>query len=144
MYKVQAESLEEYFAADPARTSDLKALDAAVRHNAPALKRWFYAGAKAGEPGMQFKLIGYGTTLYRDLPGTKWPIIGIALQKNYISVYLAIAKPDASLITEDYRGKLGESRMGQNNFSFETFGQLDQASVASLLKDVARLAAPTP
>jgi hypothetical protein len=142
MYKVQAESLAEYFAFDPARKDDLKAFDAAVRLNAPDLKRWFYAGVKAGEPGMQFKMIGYGVTEYRALAGTKWPIIGVALQKNYISVYLAIAKQDSSLITEDYRGKLGESRMGQNNFSFETFGQLDQESVAALLKAVARLAAP--
>jgi hypothetical protein len=141
MYQVQAESLAEYFASDPARKADLEAFDAAARHNAPALERWFYPGAKAGEPGMQFKLIGYGVTEYRDLPGTKWPIIGVALQKNYISVYLAIAKPDGALLTEDYRGKLGESRMGRNNFSFKAFGQLDQDSVAALLKAVARLAA---
>ncbi|WP_374514468.1 hypothetical protein [Niveibacterium sp.] len=141
MYKVQAESLEAYFAFDPARQGDLKAFDAAVGQHAPDLKRWFYAGAKAGEAGMQFKMIGYGITEYREIAGTEWPIVGVALQKNYISVYLAIAMPDASLITEAYRGKLGESRMGQNNFSFETFGQLNQEAVAALLKAVAELAA---
>ncbi|WP_341677447.1 hypothetical protein [Niveibacterium sp. SC-1] len=142
MYKVQAESLEEYFASDPARRSDLEAFDAAVRRNAPGLERWFHPGVKAGEPGMQFKMIGYGVTECRALAGTRWPLIGVALQKNYIAVYLAIAKPDPSLVTEDYRGKLGESRMGQNNLSFETFGQRDHEAIAALLKAVTELTAP--
>ena len=62
----------------------------------------------------------------------------MALQKNYISVYITARKPDSSLITEDYRGKLGESRMGQSNFSFETFAQLRQEALAALVKEVAK------
>jgi hypothetical protein len=43
---------------------------------------------------------------------------GVALQKNYISVYFAINK-DIAPIARPYAGKLGELRMGRNNFSFE-------------------------
>lgn len=44
--------------------------------------------------------------------------MGIALQKNYISVYLSVMKEGAPLL-ESYSGKLGEARAGSNNFSFE-------------------------
>ena len=138
MYKVQAKSLAEYFASDPERRSDLEALDAVVRRTAPRLTRWFYPGVKAGEAGMQFKMIGYGVTEYRAKAGTKWPIIGVALQKNYISVYITARKSDTSFITQDYRGELGESRMGRSNFSFERFAQLNHEAVAALVKEIAK------
>jgi len=126
------------FASDTERRSDLEALDKVIRRTAPRLTRWFYPGVKKGEAGMRFKMIGYGVTEYRAKAGTKWPIIGVALQKNYISVYITARKSDASLITEDYRGKLGESRMGRSNFSFETFAQLHQEAVAALVREIAK------
>jgi hypothetical protein len=47
VHKVWTSTLDEYFNADPARTSDLEALDALIRETAPRLKRWFYAGASS-------------------------------------------------------------------------------------------------
>ena len=44
MFKVRANSLEEYFDADLARKSDLLALDVLIRKTAPGLERWFYPG----------------------------------------------------------------------------------------------------
>jgi hypothetical protein len=41
MHKVQANTLDEYFNADPARKSDLVAPDALIRETAPKLERWF-------------------------------------------------------------------------------------------------------
>ena len=138
MFKVPAESLEEYLAFDPARTGDLEQLDALIRKAAPSLKRYFHTGTPAGEIGMRFKMIGYGQTRYRVKTGesTVWPVIGAALQKNYISVYFAVDK-DGAPIVDSYKGRLGELRTGQNNFSFVRFGDLNGDSLTSLLAEAA-------
>jgi hypothetical protein len=65
----------------------------------------------------------------------EWPIICLALQKNYISLYTSVVK-DGRLIVDQYKGRLGELRTGNNNFSFVTFDQLDRQAVVALLKDI--------
>jgi hypothetical protein len=138
MFKVPAESLEDYLAFDPARTGDLQQLDALIRKAAPSLERYFHAGTPAGEIGMRFKMIGYGQTRYRVKSGesTVWPVIGAALQKNYISVYFAVDK-DGAPIVDSYKGSLGELRTGQNNFSFVRFGDLNGDALSSLVAETA-------
>jgi hypothetical protein len=137
MFKVQANSLDEYFDADLARKEDLQALDALICEAVPGLERWFYPGAPAGAPGMRMNLIGYGCFQYQVKSGQRaqWPIIGLALQKNYISLYTSVVK-DGAPITARYKGLLGELKTGRGNFSFVTFDQLDQDAVVALLKDI--------
>jgi hypothetical protein len=137
MFKVQANSLDEYFDADPARKADLQAMDALIRKTAPRLERWFYAGAKADGPGMKMSLIGYGSFQYEVKSGQRvtWPIVGLALQKNYISLYTSVVKDGAS-ITDRHKGALGELRSGRGNFSFVTFAQLNREGVEALLTDI--------
>lgn len=60
MFKVDAENLRAYFAFDPARKAALLKLDAAIRRAAANLTRHFHRGTPAGQPGMRFKMIGYG------------------------------------------------------------------------------------
>ena len=89
---------------------------------------------------MRMKMIGYGKFRYAIKSGqtTEWPVIGVALQKNYISVYLAVRK-NGHPIVETYAGKLGELRSGHNNFSFERYGDLKVDELLSLFADVARI-----
>ena len=137
MFQVEANTLEEYFRSDIRRQAELEAVDMLICKTIPDLKRWFYAGTPAGEPGVRMKLIGYGSFHYTVKPGkaVEWPIIGLALQKNYITVYLSVTK-NGSPILDEYKGKLGEQRVGNNNFSFVTFDQLNQDMVVALLKDI--------
>jgi hypothetical protein len=137
MHKVQAKTLDEYFNADPARKSDLEALDILIRDIAPELQRWFYAGAAEGKPGMRVSLIGYGAFQYEMKSGERveWPIVCVALQKNYMTLYTSVFKDDAPIV-DQYIGRLGELKAGINNFSFVTFDQLDQDTVAALVKDI--------
>jgi hypothetical protein len=65
----------------------------------------------------------------------EWPILGMALQKNYLTLYTSVFKDDAPIV-DQYTGKLGELRAGVNNFSFVTFGQLDPDAVTALIKDI--------
>jgi hypothetical protein len=137
MFQVQANSLDEYFDADLARKGDLQALDALIRETVPGLERWFYPGAPAGGAGMRMNLIGYGCFQYEVKSGQRveWPIVGLALQKNYISLYTSVVKDDAP-ITDRYKGALGELKAGRGNFSFVKFDQLDRDAVVVLLKDI--------
>ena len=89
---------------------------------------------------MRFKMIGYGKSFYHATTGEKveWPVVDVALQKNYISVYFAVTKRRAA-VTNPYAGRLGELRMGRNNFSFEGFDDLDLSCAAALFSDAAQV-----
>jgi hypothetical protein len=130
MFRVAADTLEAYLGFDPERTADLQALHALMRKAAPALKRHFHSGTPAGEAGMRMNLIGYGKFRYAIKSGktASWPVIGVALQKNYISVYVAVTRKGKPLVS-CYAGKLGEKRMGGNNFSFVKFADLNPGAV---------------
>jgi hypothetical protein len=137
MHKVQAKTLDEYFNADPVRKSDLEALDILIRDTASKLERWFYVGASDGKPGMRMSLIGYGAFQYEMKSGQRveWPIICVALQKNYMTLYTSVFKDDAPIV-DQYIGRLRELKAGINNFSFVTFDQLDRDAVGALVKDI--------
>lgn len=140
MFRVTADSLEAYLAFDPDRTAELEKLNVLMRKAAPGLKRHFHAGTPAGEAGMRMTMIGYGQFRYAVKSGkvALWPVIGVALQKNYISVYVAVTR-DGKPLVPFYAGKLGEMRMGGNNFSFETFDDLKAPAVAALFAEAASI-----
>lgn len=140
MFRVDVDSLKDYFDFDPKRTIDLEQLDKLIRKSAPGLQRYFHRGTPEGEPGMRFKMIGYGRFHYlaRDGQRVEWPAVGVALQRNYISVYLSITKDGASLIPS-YAGKLGECRVGSNNFSFRKYEELDARVVSTLFAEADHL-----
>lgn len=140
MFSVDVDSLEAYFAFDPGRTAELEQLHTLIRKSAPGLKCHFHAGTPTGEAGMRMKLIGYGKFRYAIKSGktTPWPVIGVALQKNYISIYVAVTR-DAKPLVSCYAGRLGELRSGGNNFSFRTFAELNSPVASSLFAEAAAI-----
>src|SRR6185437_1440335 len=100
----------------------------------------FHAGTPAGEAGMRMNMIGYGQFRYAIKSGktASWPVIGVALQKNYISVYVAVTRNGKALVPF-YAVRLGELRMGGNNFSFVKFADLNPGAVASLIAEAAAI-----
>ena len=145
MFRVTADTLQAYLDFDPERKGDLVALHKLLVAAAPDLKRHFHRGTPAGEAGMRMKMIGYGKFRYAIKSGksTEWPVIGVALQKNYISVYVTVTRQGAPLVSR-YAGKLGELRVGGNNFSFERFDDLKQDAVSALFAEVAGIFAADP
>lgn len=140
MYKVNADTRNEYLNEAVNSGRDLKSIDTFIQKIAPTLQPWFYdVGPK--DPGMTFKMVAYGKFTYTPAKSPDavidWPVIGIALQKNYISVYISITKDDKPLV--DYYDQLGYTRRGNNNFSFETFGQLDKSAFEQMIKEIARI-----
>jgi hypothetical protein len=136
MFRVDADSLDAYLDFDPKRKTELLKLDGVIRRSAPTLKRHFHEGTPAGSAGMRMKMIGYGKVQYAIKSGktTPWPVVGVALQKNYISVYMAVTKAARPLL-QGYAGKLGELRSGGNNFSFEAFDDLNTTQLSKLFAE---------
>lgn len=137
MYKVNANSRQEYMSVARVLGRDLDDLDRFIRECAPALKPWFY-NIGPDQPGMTFKMLSYGTFTYRPKKNTDdtvdWPVIGVAVQKNYISIYFSVTK-DSEPIVSFYKADVRCERSGSNNFSFKTFDQLDKAVFKKLLKE---------
>jgi hypothetical protein len=145
VFRIKAANLREYFNFDPDRRADLRKLDRLIAATAPTLERYFHRGTPAGEAGMRMQMIGYGQFRYAIQSGKTvlWPVIGVAVQKNYISVYLSVTKDGASIV-KPYVGKLGELRAGGNNFSFVKFDELDTKALAALFHEVATIARLDP
>ncbi|MEU7144256.1 hypothetical protein ABZ942_32765 [Nocardia sp. NPDC046473] len=139
MFRVAAASIEEYFGFDPAREADLRRTDESIRAAAPTLARWFVPGTAAGKPGMAMTLIGYGSfeyALQRSPITVTWPIVGLALQKNYLSLYFS-AEYNGSPFALGYTDQLGEvdiSSTGAVRFARAT--DLNPAGLATLLTDL--------
>jgi hypothetical protein len=141
MFKVRAGSVEEYFRFDPAREAALREVDAVIRAAAPALSRWFVPGTPPGQPGMTMVMIGYGQYQYsvRSSPEpVTWPILGIALQKNYLSFYCS-AYRDGSPFTCAYVGKLGRARVSAKGVV--TFAGIEDINLQALAELVSAIAA---
>jgi hypothetical protein len=138
MFRVNADSLQAYLDFDQDRKPDLLKLHKLMQGTATNLKRYFHQGTPAGQAGMRMKMIGYGRFRYAIKSGktVEWPVVGVALQKNYISVYVAVTKAGLPLVPS-YAGRLGELRTGGNNFSFEKFDDLNAASVSALFAEAA-------
>ena len=137
MFKVKASTLKDYFNWDPERKESLLFIDRILYQQAPELKRWFYHKSANTTAGMRTRLIGYGWFLYEVSSGAKikWPIIGLALQKHYVSVYLSVLKDDKPIL-DDYVHKLGALRYGCNHFSLADPDKLNLSMLSSLIKAV--------
>ncbi|HSX07853.1 MAG TPA: hypothetical protein VLG11_03075 [Candidatus Saccharimonadales bacterium] len=146
MHKVNANSRQEYIAAAKKSGQDLQDLDALIRECAPVLKPWFY-NVGPDEPGMTFKMLGYGTFSYKPKKNSNdaidWPVIGVAIQKNYVSIYFSVTKASQPIINF-YKADLQCTRSGNNNFSFTAFGQLNKDALRKLLVETAAIFVADP
>jgi hypothetical protein len=138
MFRVVASTIEEYFAYDPAREQELRQVDQLIRRAAPGLSRHFVGGTAPGRPGMAMIMIGYGSfeyTVKASTDPTAWPIVGLALQKNHLSLYVA-PRQDGSSFVSPSAGELGKARVGDNHLSFSRLTDLAVDRLESLLAAV--------
>lgn len=70
--------------------------------------------------GMYGSIIGYGNYHYKSVSGREgdWMVIGLASQKNYISIYICATKGDKYL-PELYKEKLGKVSVGKSCIRFK-------------------------
>jgi hypothetical protein len=103
---------------------DIATLDAAI------------GGALAGEEcvvwegkfwgGTDQRIIGYGSYHYKGRSGAEgeWFVVGLAVQKNYLSLYVNAAE-DGTYLSERYGSRLGKVKAKRANIQFKRASDLD-------------------
>lgn len=132
MFKpVNAKNKDEYMAMLPEeRKKILTEIDKVIRTEAPELKDFF-----------AYNMPGYGAFDYVNYKkeNIKWPVISMASQKNYVSVYVC-AVLDGEYVAEKYKDTLGKVSVGKSCIRFKKLEDLD----LDTFKKVVKLAAKNP
>jgi uncharacterized protein DUF1801 len=115
---------EEYIAQlEEPRRSDVAALDALIRKNAPKLQPFIYIG-----------ILGYGPYRYKYASGREGDgcRIGISSNKNAISLYVGCA--------DRYKTAMPKANCGKGCMRFKSLSDLDQAALKRLIREAAQAA----
>ncbi len=93
------------------------------------------------KPHFAYNMIGYGTFPYRNYKKEliKWPVIALANQKNYLSIYLC-ATDNGKYVAEILKKELGKVSVGRSCIRFKKLSDLSLVG----LKKALRLAAKKP
>ena len=130
MFKpVKAKTAKEYFSALPEdRKKILLFLDKFIRGSVPKLKSNFL-----------YNMPGYGAFQYQSHSKKilDWPVIALASQKNYISLYVC-AVEDGEYIAEKYKKELGKVSVGRSCIRFKKIEDLNLKALGKVIKLAAK------
>jgi hypothetical protein len=112
--------------------ADMKKLHTEIAKAMQGLPVSIWTGKMWG--GTDQTIIGYGDMNYAR-PGGKtveWFLIGLALQKNYISLYVN-AVSDNKYLGQSYAKKLGKVKVGSASISFKQLSDVNLAELRDML-----------
>ena len=111
---------------------DMKTLDSAFSTVMDGLDRVLFEGTFWG--GSEQEIIGYGAGDYTRPNGTTvdWFMVGLALQKNYISVYIN-AVEDRQYLSEKYGKDIGKVKVGKSSLGFKSVDDIDLGKLTDLV-----------
>lgn len=141
MQKVESDP-DEYLASLPAeRRSTMAAADALIRRAMPARSRSLWTGKFWG--GTDQTIIGYGDVRQPRPRGAdvEWFAVGLAMQKNYVSLYVNAAL-DGQYLAKAYADRLGKVKVGSASIAFASLDDVDPAALTELLQHADRLTPP--
>ncbi len=125
---------DDYLASlDDPRRDDVVALDGAISAVMAGLPRTLYEGTFWG--GTEQQIIGYGTmtTFRSDGSSVAWFIVGLALQKQHISVYVS-AVEDRQYLSQKYGPDLGKVKIGASSIGFRRLADIDLDKLVALVR----------
>ena len=132
MFKSTTEkTVEEYLARVPVERQELMcAVHGFILKTVPKLTPYFASN-----------MIGYGSFPWRSykMEMIDWPIIALANQKNYVSVYVC-AIDDGEYIAEKYKAELGKVAVGKSCIQVKKLSDLN----LTVFKKILRFAASHP
>nr|WP_315205942.1 DUF1801 domain-containing protein [uncultured Flavobacterium sp.] len=123
--KNEVKSVEEYLLMVPEdQKQDIDFLHDFIQKAVPKLKPYFASN-----------MIGYGSFYYLDSKKQKrdWPIIALANQKNYISIYVCAIVEDKSAV-EKYKKELGKLSKGISCIRFKKIEEINLETLKMVLK----------
>jgi hypothetical protein len=132
MFKpTKATSVSDYLTQLPLeRKKTVEFLHVFIERAAPGLAPYF-----------AYNMLGYGSFQYKNYKNQMidWPIIALANQKNYISIYICAVQDDKYL-AERYKDQLGKVSVGKSCIRLK---KLDDINL-EVLAEVIQIAAKKP
>jgi hypothetical protein len=132
MFKAsKAQTVEEYLALVPDERQEMfQFLHEFIQKTVPKHKTYF-----------AHNMIGYGSFPYRNYKKEiiEWPLIALASQKNYVSLYVCSIM-DGGYLVEKYQKELGKVSVGKSCIRIKKLEDLNLDG----LKKVLQLAAKSP
>lgn len=116
---------EDYIAAvEDNRRDDIQRLHDLIHATAPEL-----------EPTMEFGMLGYGRHAYTYASGRsgEWMKIGVANNKQYISLYCCAAN-DKGYVAEQFKDRLPKANIGKSCVRFKRLSDLDEGVLRELIR----------
>lgn len=125
--------IDEFLASLPEESrDDMMTLDKTISAEMKGMPKVLFEGTFWG--GSEQEIIGYGAGDYTRPNGTTvdWFVVGLALQKNYISVYIN-AVEDRQYLSEKYGRDLGKVKVGKSSLSFASVDDIDLDKLSDLV-----------
>ena len=112
---------------------DMVALDTLIGDIFSGHPRTLWEGVFWG--GTEQQIIGYGDLVQQQSRGRKveWFMVGLALQKNYISLYIN-AVEDRQYVVEKYKGDMGKVKTGKSSISFRSLDDVNLDALKRVLR----------
>jgi uncharacterized protein YdhG (YjbR/CyaY superfamily) len=119
----------------------LKAVPKERKASIEYLHKFIQSAAPKLKPHFAYNMLGYGSFLYRNYKHEtiSWPLVALANQKNYISLYVC-AFSGKQYLAEKYKTELGKVSVGKSCIRFKKLEDLK----LPVLKDLIRQAAKNP
>jgi hypothetical protein len=119
---------------------DMRTLDIEIAGVMDGTETSVYKGKFWG--GSHQEIIGYGSQTQQrsDKKEVEWFVIGLARQKNYISIYINVVE-DGEYLSEKYGADLGKVKVGKSSISFASVEDIDLDKLRLLLIKARNLAA---
>lgn len=121
---------------------DLQALDAAIAPVFAGDERVVWEGKFWG--GTDQRIVGYGVWRYQGRSGAsgEWFVVGIAAQKDHLSLYVNGAEDGQSLLKRYGKG-LGKVKVGSGVATFKSLADIDLAAVVDIATRARNTIKPT-
>lgn len=89
--------------------------------------------------GSTQQIIGYGDFVYKGsrAKAVNWFLVGLAVQKNYISIYVN-AVEGGQYVAEKYRKQLGAVKIGKSSISFKRLADVNVPTLRTILAKAAK------
>ena len=117
-----------------ARRDDMVALDALIRSHLGSRERELWEGVFWG--GTVQQIIGYARIEQPRPkgPAVEWFLLGLALQKDHISLYVNAAA-DGAYLTKKYASRLGKAKVGAAAVTITRLDTVDLDALAAMIAE---------
>jgi len=127
--KVKAKTVTEYLdSVGEDRRKDIKTLHTLIQKSSAKFKPW-----------LAYNMLGYGIFKYTNYKKevVDWPLVALAAQKNYISLYVC-AVDAKGYIAEQHKKNLGKVSVGKSCIRFKRLEDVNIQELKTVLKLAAK------